>query len=162
MEQYSMSRYHIHELFIKFLHQMEQYEDKESSAFLEELRKTVTVEAPMNMTDIHVIACIGHNEPIKLTSIADKMELSKGNISKVTTKLLKAGWLRKTQLNDNKKEIFFRLTPSGKKLFIGHEELHLKAQEQFLQFINPYKEAELEIIKSFLVELTKYYGKNDL
>jgi DNA-binding MarR family transcriptional regulator len=162
MDKDQITRQYIHSLFIKFLHQIEQYEDRESGAFLEELRKIIAIETPLNLTEIHVISSIGQNEPINLTTIAEKMEISKGNVSKVCTKLLKQGWVRKTQLSDNKKEIFIRLTPSGKKLFDLHEELHMKVQQHFMSFLDLYSETELEFAKRFLIDLIDFYGKSQL
>ncbi|MET3210311.1 UNVERIFIED_CONTAM: DNA-binding MarR family transcriptional regulator [Paenibacillus sp. PvR008] len=98
-------------------------------------------------TDIHVIDCIGRHEPINVTTLADRIELSKGTVSKVSTKLLKEGWIRRTQLNDNKKEIYFRLTPLGKKLFLVHERLHVKVQHQLLQFLDRYSVVFLETLE---------------
>ncbi|MGW8959415.1 MarR family transcriptional regulator [Paenibacillus sp. NPDC055715] len=56
-------------------------------------------------TDIHVMDCIGRYEPINVMTLADRIELSKGTVSKVSTKLLKEGWIRRNQLNDNKKAL---------------------------------------------------------
>jgi DNA-binding MarR family transcriptional regulator len=155
------SKQDIHGLFIKFLHQQEQYEARENEAFLKEFSKTLAIKASLNMTEIHVIACIGHHEPLNLTSITDKMELSKGNISKVCTKLLKEGFVRKTQLSDNKKEVYFRLTPLGKKLYTLHEDLHTKAQEQLFSFLDQYNETELEFVNRFLADIVGFLGERE-
>jgi DNA-binding MarR family transcriptional regulator len=161
MDHNQKTKQQIFDLFIKFTHQKEQFENRKGDVFLEKLRTTMTLESPLNMTEIHVISCIGQNEPINLTTIADSLEISKGNISKVCTKLLQHNWVRKTQLSDNKKEIFFRLTPAGKKLFDLHEELHMKAEMQFLGFLDSYQEKELEFAKRFLRDLTDYYGNSE-
>ncbi|WP_256992227.1 MarR family transcriptional regulator [Paenibacillus sp. XY044] len=147
----------IHDHFIQFLQQKEQYEARMAGDFLEELHKMIGTESTLNMTELHTIACIGDQEPINVTSIADKMNLSKGNTSKITHKLLKAGWVRKTQLNDNKKEVYFRLTTAGKRLFAIHEELHNKEMQRMEQFLNKYSETELEFIKRLFGDLTDLY-----
>lgn len=147
----------IHDNFIRFLEQKEQYENRETAVFLEELRKTIEVESSLNMTELHTIACIGEQEPINVTSIAEKMNLSKGNTSKITNKLLNAGWVRKTQLNDNKKEVYFRLTTAGKKLFALHDELHRKEQQRMYAFLDKYSESELDFIKRLLGDLSDFY-----
>ncbi|CAH0122630.1 MULTISPECIES: MarR family transcriptional regulator [unclassified Paenibacillus] len=147
----------IHENFIRFFHQKEQYENREISVFLEELRKMIEAVPALNMTEVHTIACIGEQEPINVTSIAEKMNLSKGNTSKVTNKLLKTGWVRKTQLNDNKKEVYFRLTPAGKRLYALHDELHNKERQRMYEFLNQYSETELDFIKRLFGDLGDFY-----
>lgn len=157
MEKHQMNKQYVYELLIKLLHQQEQFEQNEGSLFLQQLRSSIEFDTPLNMTEIHVVSCIGQHEPLNLTAIADKMGLSKGNVSKVTTRLLKNGWVRKTQLNDNKKEVFFRLTAPGKQLYVIHEELHDRAQEKFMGILHAYSEAELEVVKRFILDLIGFY-----
>lgn len=147
----------IHENFIQFLQQKEQYESRVSSAFIEELRKIIEIEPTLNMTELHTIACIGEKEPINVTSIAETMNLSKGNTSKITNKLLKAGWVRRAQLNDNKKEVYFRLTTAGKRLFAIHDELHIKEQQRINEFLDRYSDSELDFIKRLFGDLADFY-----
>ncbi|RCX22543.1 transcriptional regulator [Fontibacillus phaseoli] len=147
----------IHEFFIRFLQQKEQYETRIASTYLEDIRKHIDADFSLNMTELHTIACIGEQEPINLTSIAERLNLSKGNTSKIAKKLLEAGWVRKAQLNDNKKEVYFRLTPVGKKLFAAHDELHTKEEQRMYEFLERYSEAELEIIKRLFEDLTEFY-----
>ncbi|WP_089153560.1 MarR family transcriptional regulator [Paenibacillus tuaregi] len=147
----------IHENFIQFLHQKEQYESRLAGVFLEELQKLAELGVSINMTELHTIACIGEQEPINVTSIAEKMDLSKGNTSKITAKLLAAGWVRKTQLSDNKKEVYFRLTAAGKKLFAYHDELHNKEQMRMYEFLDKYSESELDFIKRLFGDIADLY-----
>ncbi|ANY68353.1 transcriptional regulator [Paenibacillus sp. BIHB 4019] len=160
MEKHQLNKQYVYELLIKLLHQMEQFEQNEGSQFLKELRNSLELDTQINMTEIHTISCIGQHEPLNLTTIADKMALSKGNVSKVTTRLLKNGWVRRTQLNDNKKEVFFRLTTPGKQLYAIHEEIHDKAQAQFMGILHAYSEAELEVVKRFLLDLIGFYEQS--
>lgn len=147
----------IHECFIQFLQQKEQYEARITETYLEDIRKHMDVEFNLNMTELHTISCIGEQEPINVTSIAEKLNLSKGNTSKIAKKLLEAGWVRKAQLNDNKKEVYFRLTPAGKKLFAAHDDLHKKEEQRMYEFLERYDETELEFIKRLFEDLSDFY-----
>lgn len=140
---------HVYDLLIKMNHQLEQHQQRESMTILEEIHEHFDGIASLNLTDVHVIDCIGRHEPINVTTLADRIELSKGTVSKVSTKLLKEGWIRRTQLNDNKKEIYFRLTPL-KRLFLVHERLHVKVQQQLFEFLNRYSSEELNVLKRLL------------
>ncbi|NMM51298.1 MarR family transcriptional regulator [Paenibacillus aquistagni] len=142
----------IHELYIQFLHLQEEQEKRERDVFLAELQQSIGEQASFHLTDIHVLACIGKHEPINVTSIAERMSLSKGSISKINAKLLKEGWIRRTQLSDNKKEIYFRLTPAGKKIFLRHEELHEEAKALYVTYLQRYPDDQLRFIKQLLVD----------
>ncbi|MEC0239816.1 MarR family transcriptional regulator [Paenibacillus dokdonensis] len=50
-------------------------------------------EYPVNLTVVHVIDCIGNNEPINNTALAEKMDLTKASITKITTTLLEDGFI---------------------------------------------------------------------
>ena len=64
---------------------------------------------PTNMTSIHVIACIGENQPINNITIARKMNLSKANITKINTKLIKENLITRFQSADNKRRYIINL-----------------------------------------------------
>ncbi|MFP4976994.1 MarR family transcriptional regulator [Paenibacillus sp. CN-4] len=157
MDTASKNKTAIHEFYVQFLEQKEQYETRISATYLEHIQKHIESEFSLNMTELHTIACIGEQEPINVTSIAERMNLSKGNTSKIANKLLKAGWVRKAQLNDNKKEVYFRLTPVGKKLFAAHHELHEKERLRMYEFLERYSERELEFIKRLFGDMVDFY-----
>lgn len=157
METSNKNKNAIHESFIQFLQHKEQYESRISASYLEDLRKHIDASFSLNMTELHTIACIGEQEPINITSIAERIHVSKGNTSKIANKLLKAGWVRKAQLNDNKKEVYFRLTPGGKKLFAAHDELHAKEKQRMYDFLDQYSNAELEFIKKLFDDMAAFY-----
>lgn len=107
MDTASKNKTAIHEFFVQFLEHKEQYETRITATYLKDIRKHIESEFSLNMTELHTIACIGEQEPINLTSIAERINLSKGNTSKIANKLLKAGWVRKAQFNDNKRKCIF-------------------------------------------------------
>ncbi|QPA31679.1 MarR family transcriptional regulator [Thermaerobacillus caldiproteolyticus] len=146
----------IYEMYLKLLHLNEQKADSVSQIFLQHItdEEDKLKLLPKNMTSIHVIECIGHNEPINNTTIAKKMNLSKANITKISTKLLKEGLIKRCQLTGNKKEIYFRLTPKGKQVFELHEKLHEMKKEQFHHFIDTFTDEEQKVILKFLESLT--------
>ncbi|PAC96133.1 MarR family transcriptional regulator [Bacillus paralicheniformis] len=144
----------IYDMYVKLLHLNEQKADTDLKAFLKQAAESDVKRLPGNMTTIHVISCIGHDEPINNTGIAKKMNLSKANITKISSKLLKEGLIKRFQLTDNKKEIYFRLTPSGKQVYELHEKLHQQKAEQFQRFLDSFSTAEQGAILKFLQGLT--------
>jgi len=144
----------IYEMYTTLVHLNEQRVDSELQEFLSH------PEIPKNMTTVHVIDCIGRHEPINNVTIAKKMNLSKANITKISTKLFEEGYIKRFQLTDNKKEIYFRLTPKGKQVFDWHETLHQKKKEQFYNFLNRYAENEQQTVLKFLTDLVGQIKEN--
>jgi DNA-binding MarR family transcriptional regulator len=140
----------LYDQFIRFLHVYENYKDTEIEHFLSIAQRESIEKIPQHLTAVHMIDCIGRNEPINNTGIADAMNLSKASITKIGNKLLEEGFVKRTKMNDNKKESYFRLSPQGKKIFELHERLHVLEAERFYRSMDKYSEAELKIIHQFL------------
>ncbi|MCY8721645.1 MarR family transcriptional regulator, partial [Bacillus sp. S10C12M] len=82
--------------------------------------------------------------------------------SRISTKLLSAGFLHRTQLSDNKKEVYFRLTPAGKKLHNLHKYYHQKVEQRFLSFFDRYTEEEILFAERLFRDLvTKWYPSSE-
>lgn len=140
----------LYDQFIRFLHVYENHKDTEIEHFLSIAQRESIDKIPQHLTAVHMIDCIGRHEPINNTGIAEVMNLSKASITKIGNKLLEEGFVKRTKMNDNKKESYFRLSPQGKKIFELHERLHVLEAERFYRSMDKYSEAELKIIHQFL------------
>jgi len=105
------------------------------------------------LSEIHVIDCIGKNKLINATFISKELNMTKGAISKITSKLLKKELIKGNHLENNKKEIYYTLTAQGKEVFKVHEILHKIESEKFVKILSKYDKEELSIINSFLEDL---------
>ncbi|MFF2890146.1 MarR family transcriptional regulator [Paenibacillus sp. NPDC057967] len=156
MEMKDRSKQLLYEQYIRFLHVLESQKDKEIEHFLSIVQRESIEKFSSNLTTVHVIDCIGRHEPINNTGIAEKMNLSKASITKIGNKLLEEGFVKRTQMNDNKKESYFRLSPQGKKVFELHERLHELEAERFYRFLDKYSEEEMKVIHQFLQDSRIY------
>lgn len=148
-----LSKHLIYESYLQLLHLNEQKVDTVSQTFsyyLDEQEFNQLELLPSNMSSIHVIECIGLNEPINNIGIATKMNLSKANITKITRKLTKDELIKRFQLSDNKKEIYFKLTSRGKQVFTLHKKLHNKKRDQFYELIDNFSDDKQKVILEFL------------
>ncbi|GGE35767.1 putative HTH-type transcriptional regulator YvmB [Pullulanibacillus camelliae] len=140
-------------LYNRFLHFSELFEQSvevELTEFATQARALGLDTFPNNMTSIHVIDCIGSYEPINNTSIADKMNLSKASITKFSNKLLEEGYIKRSQLNDNKKEVYFSLSSKGKHVFKVHQTVHEMIERRFISTLSSFSELELQTTLKFI------------
>lgn len=133
----------LHERVLHLQHVTEQMMSAESGVFNDLARSYDISSIPDNLTSVHVIDCIGNHEPINNTAIAEKMNLSKASISKISAKLLKENFVRRSQLNDNKKEVYFTLSPKGRQIYEIHARMHHIFEQRFITMMNGFSEAEL-------------------
>ena len=75
-------------------------------------------------TEMHTIDSIGKIENPNVTKIAQNMDLTKAAISKIIKKLILKKSIETYQNPDNKKEIYYKLTPLGQKIYENHLVMH--------------------------------------
>lgn len=122
---------------------------------LTKLTENVCLEA-YSYSETHCIDYIGKTELPNVTKIAENMQMTRGAISKMTKKLLAKGLIEKYTLESNKKEVYFKLTVSGRKLFKEHEKRHMLWEQRDSRFLERYSVEEIEIITKFMQEFNRY------
>lgn len=81
-------------------------------------------------SEVHCLEFIGKNADPNVTKLAKSFYMTTGAITKLTKKLIAKGVVESYRKPDNKKEIYFRLTPQGAEVFKIHETLHDEFQER--------------------------------
>jgi DNA-binding MarR family transcriptional regulator len=133
---------------------MQQQEEKDRERFL--LLREVKGEAfvdvlqSLTITALHVLEMIGQHEPVKGIHIARQLAITKGAVSKITRKLLDQQLILASQVPENKKDIYFRLTERGREVVQWHQGFHEEAENQARQFLGRYTLEELRLIVRFL------------
>lgn len=100
--------------------------------------------------EVHYIECIEKNEDPNVTKLADCLYMTRGAISKMTKKLIEKGIIESYQKPDNKKEIYFRLTDHGKKVYQIHEDLHKQFQQRDQVVFEQVTEAQFNSMLQFI------------
>jgi Transcriptional regulators len=101
-------------------------------------------------SEVHYIEYIGKNEDSNVTKLADSFYMTRGAISKMTKKLIQKGIIESYQKTDNKKEIYFRLTEQGIRIYKVHEELHKEFQERDKVVFDQINEEQLDSMLLFV------------
>ena len=105
---------------------------------------------------MHCIDAIGKLEHPNVINIAKKLNMTKSAISKITKKQIAKGLIVSYKLETNKKEVYFKFTDKGTKLFIEHNKRHenwINSQKQFLQ---TQSKETLIMVNKFLDDFNDY------
>ena len=106
--------------------------------------------AGFTLNELEVIEHIGKIPDPNVTKLANASYMTRGAISKLTKKLIARGIINTYQSEENKKEIYFQLTPIGQKIRNRHEQLHQKwVQRDAAVFENMSKE-EFDTVFRFI------------
>ncbi|MCS7461277.1 MarR family transcriptional regulator [Paenibacillus doosanensis] len=109
----------------------------------------------LSVSSLHILDVIHRHDGIKGVDIAREMDITKGTVSKITRKLLEQGLIRKTQLPDNLKEIYFSVTPLGAELAELHRLFHREQDQKAMELLASFDLASLEIVANFLEKLAR-------
>lgn len=94
-----------------------------------------------------------------VTKLAATSYMTRGAISKLTKKLLAKNIIECYQNAENKKEIYFRLTPNGQKINNVHQELHQSFIERDKEVFKNMTDNEFDTIFRFIGRY-RYHLKN--
>jgi len=107
----------------------------------------------LNINEVHTIDFIGNNKMPNVKSITRGLGITKGAVTKITTKLENKGYISSYKKEDNKKEKYFNLEYLGEEIFNKHKELHKEAIKSDKLIFDKYNNKEKELIYDFLKEL---------
>jgi DNA-binding MarR family transcriptional regulator len=107
-------------------------------------------------SEVHCIEYLGKNADSNVTRLAESFYMTTGAISKLTKKLIKKGVIESYKKPDNKKEIYFRLTKEGQRVFNVHEELHKEFQERDKSVFDQMSKEQYDSMISFMENYSKH------
>lgn len=108
---------------------------------------------PMYRREIHTIQAIGKNPGINITTMAERMGVTKGAISQTIKKLSKKGLVSKTYAPGNAKEVILELTDLGRIGFHNHEKFHMEALSIAREYFGDNFESKFEAIEAVMTDL---------
>lgn len=104
----------------------------------------------ISLLEVHCIAQIGLLDYANVTRIARTMNLTRGGVSKICKRMAGKGLIEGYQRPNNNKEICYRLTGAGRKVYIEHEKIHNKARQEEMVLLGAFNESEQAVILRFL------------
>ena len=107
-------------------------------------------------SEIHCIHLIGKLEQPNVTKISLKLAMDKSAISRIVKKLLDNRDIESYQVECNKKEIYYKLTPKGQELFDEHLKIHSSGRERDKKFFEEFNDNDSRIVSEYLSKYNKY------
>lgn len=107
-------------------------------------------------SEVHCIDAIEILQAPNVTNIASYLKMTRGGVSKMTKKQIEQGLIEKYQLVNNKKEVYFRLTKNGLKIYQEHKRRHNLYKQRDMVFFSHYPKEQLETIQKFMESYNDY------
>ena len=103
-----------------------------------------------SLSEIELIEHVEVIPEANVTKLAAASYMTRGAISKLTKKLMQKEILESYQNEENKKEIYFRLTEEGRKINEIHQKLHQSFLERDKEVFDPMTNEEFDTIFRFI------------
>jgi DNA-binding MarR family transcriptional regulator len=133
----------------KEIHKRFQNEDDEERQWLLDQCKNpeiIVYLKELTVTMLHVIDAVGNMQPVNGVTIASKLDIPKGSVSKITRKLLQRAIVQQHSLPYNNKEKLFSLTSIGHEIYKLHQALDQQIARGVQSFMQKYNKNELHFL----------------
>ncbi|WDV44637.1 MarR family transcriptional regulator [Clostridiaceae bacterium M8S5] len=110
----------------------------------------------MYQSEIHFIDAIGCNEQIKPSELSNKLGITYGAITQIATKLIKKKLIEKYKIKNNKKEVYYKLTESGKVAYENHRLFHQELNDKIVSYLKDLSKDEIQVLLGLLDIADKY------
>lgn len=107
-------------------------------------------DTPLFSSEINMIRIIKENEGISVTGIAEKLDVTKGAVSQIISKLNSKGLIKKETDLYNQSKLMIKLTPKGEIAEMNHEAFHNKFDELIENVLESSTEESRMFLKEFL------------
>lgn len=107
-------------------------------------------------TDTNCIDLIGIMENPNVTKLASKMDMSKSAISKMMKRLIADGLVESYRREENRKEVYFKLTDAGWILFEAHRLRHQLWENRDYEFLCSLDLTMVKIVTEFMQRYNKF------
>lgn len=140
------------DLLIQFLETEKLFEKNHKS-------QTGALFEEFSISEMHCVDFIFKTELPNVTKLSEKMNITKGGVSKIIKKLIEKNAIESFFVDTNKKEIYYKLTNKGKEVFKLHKNIHEKWCEINLEFFKNCSKEEIKYTILFLEKYIQYLKK---
>lgn len=101
-------------------------------------------------SEIHTIESIYNHEDINATTLAKILGVTNGALNQMTTRLIKKGLVEQYHKENNKKDVYYKLTDLGNTANNAHKQHHAKLYNDILTYLHSLEPGQLSTINDFL------------
>ncbi len=109
--------------------------------------------------EVHILEIVGKRAGVTVSDIAQMMEVTKGAVSQIVTKLVRKKLVEKRMIAGNMRAQELHLTPKGQAAFYAHEEHERKLVESIAADLAVCGEKELHAFAQVVGKLSAFVGE---
>ncbi len=125
-----------------------------------EIKNTDGTLRNFTVNQMHCIDYIDKLQNPNVTKLSRALRLTRGGVSRLLKRLIGQAAVTTYTSDSNKKEIYYCLTPLGKKVCIAHEHLHRACHKYDSQFFKQFTAQEQETAVRFIKKYIEHTQKH--
>lgn len=108
----------------------------------------------ISVVGYHILDLLNAHSELTGIRISQELGVTRGGVTRAARKMKNEGLIDAVQHEDNKKNIYYRLTPLGRKLVRWHSKMHAELYQQLeKKIVSEFTVEELDTITRFLKEI---------
>lgn len=108
----------------------------------------------LTVSEMHTIDAIGVGESMKMTDVADKLNITVGTLTTSINRLLSKGYVERNRGEEDRRVVRVHLTEKGKEAYALHEAYH---EEMISQILSELNEEEARILTGTLIKISEFF-----
>lgn len=104
----------------------------------------------LHHAEIHFIDAIGPEDGLNGTQAAQKLGITNGAVTQIANKLVTKGLLTKYRKEENRKEVFLKLTDQGIVAFENHRAFHKILEDRMIAYLDSLDSDQRRVIANFM------------
>lgn len=113
--------------------------------------------ADISYNDMHIIEAIGVEEPRNMKTVAQKMSVTTGTLTKAIDALCDKEYVVRKRSEEDKRMVKLRLTDKGKSAYYHHEQFH---RQMIKNISSEMTEKEAEVLIYALAKMVDFFQLN--
>ena len=110
----------------------------------------------ISANDMHIIEAIGIEEPLRMSDIAKRMDVTMGTLTTNMNSLEHKKYIVRQRSTEDKRVVLVTLTDKGRKAFFHHRDFHKK---MIREIVKDLKEDEMEVLIRCLEKLDRFFSE---
>lgn len=111
----------------------------------------------ISYNDMHIIEAIGVEEPRNMKTVAGRMSVTTGTLTKAIDALCEKGYVIRTRSTEDKRVVELRLTDRGRSAYYHHEQFH---RQMIKNISSEMSEKETDVLIYALAKMVDYFQLN--
>lgn len=105
---------------------------------------------PVTKASLHLLETVGTHPSERMTDVAQRMEITKGAVSQLATRLQAEGPLDKRQAHGSARDIYLVLTPEGQHLYKASTHLNKMIEDEIFDTFSQMRDEDIDRLRAMV------------